>query len=127
MKRRVPLLAGGDVVVSITQVAAMMKKPRSTARDHIARLLAEDRAAGLPTDWYEQGRGRGSKARVNLTKLERRHPALFHADPVKRAEFEELFERVEIIEKVQRDEKQKTNAVIARLRDVNTRLKAVGT
>lgn len=127
MKRRAPVLAGGDVIVAIGGIVRVTGQSRSTAKRRMKRLLARDRAEGKPTDWFIEGEGERSPHRYNLTLLERAHPSLFRKDYVDREAFAELLERMDSYEAMIRDLTQRHNALAAAHRDTRRMLKTGST
>jgi len=127
---RVPVLAGGDIILSLTELYDVWAVSKKRSRRAFARrmdvLERVDREAGV-LDWLlpraAPGK-RGSKKLYNLSRLERRHPEMFRAT-VKRDEFEKLVERVDFIERQMRDRKATENARGAFVRSLKERVDVI--
>lgn len=124
MKARSPLLAGGDVIVTIGDIVRMTGLTRYRARASLRRELARDRANGKSTEWFIPGGGERRPDHYNLSLLERAHPSMFKTRYVSKDEYEELLERMDSFEAMLRDQKQRLNAVIAAHAETRRRLKS---
>ncbi len=79
----------------------------------VLRMYSKDIAAG-GCDWLVRS-GPGCKLRVNLSRLEKAHPALFHVKYVSHSDHESLVGRVAECEDRLREHNKRINAAGARL------------
>lgn len=102
-----------EPLVSIPTLALKAHRSRSSMFRLVLRMYADDVASG-GCDWLVRG-GPGCKLRVNLSRLEKAHPALFHVKYVSRADHESLVDRVSECEDALREHNKRINAVGARV------------
>lgn len=121
---RVPVLAGGDVLVQLGDIVRKTGLTRNTARRRLRRLRERDIADGHEVDWFIPGEGPRSADTYNLTRLERAHPALFRKAFVSVDDYEQLLERMDSYEAMLKDEKQRINAAFAQIRELRSKTNA---
>lgn len=113
-------------LVSLPAYARLRGVPYQTMHRTLMALARADVAEHGRCDWLHDC-GRGRKKWINLSRLARAHPVLFHARFVSRDEFEGVVERVAELEVGQADLRKRTQVIAASVRDVRgevTRRKA---
>jgi hypothetical protein len=106
-------------LVSIPAFAKARGVPYSTMWRTLRALAKADERDRGQCDWlFDMGPGR--KKHINLSRLEVRHPALFHRRFVTREEMEDLAGRVVKVEVEQRELKKRQNAVGAGMRNLRS-------
>lgn len=115
-----------EVLASIPQLARLAGRSRSSMFRLLLRLHAQDVEQHGQCDWLIRTKA-GAKLRVNVSRLEKAHPALFRTRYVSREEIEDLEDRVLTLEKkVERstaDQNKRLNAVAASVRVLKSSLK----
>jgi hypothetical protein len=113
-----------EVLVSVPHVARLAGRDRTTMLRLLGRMAEQDRATPAGCDWLLQ-EGPRRKMRVNLSRLEAAHPALFKRRYVSRDEYDQVLERLGDIENQLHDGNTKTNALSASIRVVKQALRAL--
>jgi len=104
-------------LVSLPAYARMRGVAYTTMHRTLMALARADVAEHGRCDWLHDS-GHGRKKWINLSRLKRAHPVLFHARFVAREEFEGVVERVSELEAGQTDLRKRTQAIAASVRDV---------
>jgi len=113
-------------LVSLPAYAKLRGVPYTTMHRTLMALARADVAEHGRCDWLLDY-GRKRKKWLNLSRLARAHPVLFHTRFVSRDEFEGVVERVAELEVGQADLRRRAQAIAASVRDVRgevTRRKA---
>lgn len=121
---RVPLLAGGDVIVTMGDIVRRTGLTRDTARRRLRKLREADEREGVAVDWFIPGEGQRSADTYNLTRLEKRHPALFRQEYVGVEDYKKLLERMDSFEEMLNAEKKRIASALAQIRTMRDRGRA---
>lgn len=102
-------------LLSIPKLAKVAGRHRNSMTRILLALHARDREEGRDTSWLIRPH---RKVLINCARLYRAHPALFDTHYVSREEFEDIGERVELLEERERESCRRINAVAARVRSL---------
>jgi hypothetical protein len=104
-----------EPLLSVPAVAKRAGRSYRSMLRLILRLHAEDVRLGEPTDWLVRPM-LTSKLRVNMSRLEVAHPALFRKRYVDREEYDEILARIDGCETQDKELNKRIGAVGARVR-----------
>ena len=110
-----------EQLLSVPQVAKLASKSYRSMLRLLLKMYADDCAKCEPTDWLVRHNGT-SKFRINMARLEVRHPALFIARYVDRDEFGEIILRVKACEESIDEECKQRRALGSRVRGLENRV-----
>ena len=94
-----------SALITSADYAAATGRNRWSVWRAFLRLYEEDLRDGAPTDWIvftPTKTSRRKSYRINLSRLKARHASVFEMNPINEQDREEIFSRIEELEKIVR-------------------------